>query len=101
MSHRTLYLTLGAFMALLVGCGERERCPPGTAWLTPESTECEPLADGGDGGLDGGRDAEPSDAQSPDAGPCGGKCTGETPLCRESDGRCVACLTDEDCMVSG
>jgi len=45
------------------------------------------------GARDAGRDAEQTDA-----GPCGGSCTAPTAMCRESDGTCVECLSDGDCM---
>lgn len=61
-------------------------------------------ADGG-GRDSGGRDAaQPDgdlvDAPMGDGGPCGGTCGGGTPLCRESDGMCVACLADTDCTAA-
>ncbi len=54
---------------------------------------------------DGSRDASaadgpsdgPGDAGAGDGGPCGGACGGATPVCRESDGTCVACLDDTGC----
>ncbi len=51
--------------------------------------------DGGGPGGDGGTDATVVDAAE-DAGPCG-SCAAPTPVCREADGTCVACVADGDC----
>lgn len=69
------------------GCPETVlECNPGDHEV---GDRCVPI----DGG--GGTDAN-EDAPGDDAGPCG-MCTGDTPLCRESDTTCVACLGDGDC----
>ncbi|RLB47764.1 MAG: hypothetical protein DRJ42_24685 [Deltaproteobacteria bacterium] len=123
MKHLSYALLLAAI--LLSGCpntvpfttvecdeGYAFEDPPVTDGGTPVCSTCragydrEDLADGGfvctlaDGGADAGDAGDAGDTGPDavvDAGPCGMVCPTATPLCRVSDGMCVACLSDPDC----
>lgn len=93
MPHRPLLLlTVAAGLAFgALACTETvplcEAMPTDPRCTGPDAGGHD--AGGDDGGADGAVDG--------DAGPCGGACAAPTPLCREADGTCVACLTDRDC----
>ena len=81
LAPRALLCALATLLA--TGCVERVLCAD-----VPTAPGCTPPADSGpDAQTDGG---------DGDAGPCGA-CPAATPLCREADGECVACLGDGDC----
>ena len=81
LAPRALLCALATLLA--TGCVERVLCAD-----VPTAPGCTPPADSGP-------DAQ-TDSGDGDAGPCGA-CPGTTPLCREADGECVACLGDGDC----
>ncbi len=93
--------TLGAGLALLVGCGGwAYGCihdPSEDCWLTGGGVGCPPVTSTGTGGATGG-----SGGQGGGTGgtggtdPCGG-CGGSTPYCDEVNGTCEACLEHVHC----
>lgn len=77
----------------LAACVETATCPEGTGFPPlpggGRGDTCVPVPDAQ---VDGGGQGD----AGPDASPCG-VCSGTTPLCRTSDGKCVACLGNPDC----
>ena len=93
----TRYLLLASLVLTLAATGcTQEEVPLCEAMPSdPSCTDSGPADSSTDTG-DGGDAGDAADTAI-DAGPCGMVCTGLTPLCNETTGMCVACITHSDC----